>query len=92
LVAPDGRLAEGNGIVNVAGYYIHWPILQARPDLVSAVHVHIPRNVVSSSPSRKNLAFSLRTMPFLMMKRSKFKAWRQDQGLQLAWEKTAVSS
>ena len=40
LVAPDGSLAEGDGFVNVAGYYIHQPILAARPDAVSAVHVH----------------------------------------------------
>ena len=52
LVAPDGRLAEGNGIVNVAGYYIHWPILQARPDLVSAVHVHTGWGTPFSSECR----------------------------------------
>ena len=40
LVGPDGELVEGDGLINVAGYYIHQPILEARPDLVSAVHVH----------------------------------------------------
>jgi len=40
LVGPDGKLVEGEGFVNLAGYYIHQPILEARPDLVSAVHVH----------------------------------------------------
>jgi ribulose-5-phosphate 4-epimerase/fuculose-1-phosphate aldolase len=40
LVGPDGNLVEGEGFVNMAGYYIHHPILKARPDLVSAVHVH----------------------------------------------------
>jgi ribulose-5-phosphate 4-epimerase/fuculose-1-phosphate aldolase len=40
LVAPDGSLAAGTGFVNVAGYYIHYPILRTRPDAVSAVHVH----------------------------------------------------
>ncbi len=40
LVGPDGKLAEGDGIINVAAYYIHQPILAARPDAVSAVHVH----------------------------------------------------
>lgn len=40
LVGPDGKLVEGEGFVNIAGYYIHQPILEARPDLVSAVHVH----------------------------------------------------
>jgi ribulose-5-phosphate 4-epimerase/fuculose-1-phosphate aldolase len=40
LVDPNGKLAEGDGFVNVAGYYIHYPILRTRPDAVSAVHVH----------------------------------------------------
>jgi ribulose-5-phosphate 4-epimerase/fuculose-1-phosphate aldolase len=40
LVGPDGELAEGDGYVNVAAYYIHHPILVARPDAVSAVHTH----------------------------------------------------
>ena len=40
LVGPDGKLVEGEGIINVAGYYIHYPILAARPDVVSATHVH----------------------------------------------------
>ena len=40
LVGPDGQLVDGDGFVNLAGYYIHQPILEARPDLISAVHVH----------------------------------------------------
>ncbi|MFT7090827.1 MAG: ribulose-5-phosphate 4-epimerase/fuculose-1-phosphate aldolase [Candidatus Azotimanducaceae bacterium] len=40
LVDPDGNLVEGEGFVNIAGYYIHHPILRTRPDAVSAVHVH----------------------------------------------------
>lgn len=40
LVGPDGELAEGEGAVNMAAYYIHHPILMARPDVVSAVHTH----------------------------------------------------
>jgi ribulose-5-phosphate 4-epimerase/fuculose-1-phosphate aldolase len=40
LVGPDGELAEGDGGVNLAAYYIHHPILTARPDAVSAVHTH----------------------------------------------------
>jgi ribulose-5-phosphate 4-epimerase/fuculose-1-phosphate aldolase len=42
LVGPDGRGVRGptdNG-VNFAAYNIHWPILDARPDLVSAAHTH----------------------------------------------------
>lgn len=40
LIGPDGELVEGNGVINRAAYYIHHPILMARPDLVSATHVH----------------------------------------------------
>ncbi|MFT5444078.1 MAG: ribulose-5-phosphate 4-epimerase/fuculose-1-phosphate aldolase [Myxococcota bacterium] len=40
LVGPDGKLVEGDGIINMAAYYIHHPILAARPDAVSATHVH----------------------------------------------------
>jgi len=40
LVGPDGALVEGQGSVNMAAYYIHHPILEARPDAVSAVHTH----------------------------------------------------
>ena len=46
LVGPDGRVAEGkagspSGEVNTAGYNIHWPVHEARPDAVSAAHTHI---------------------------------------------------
>jgi len=40
LVGPDGELAEGEGFINTAAYYIHHPLLVARPDVVSATHVH----------------------------------------------------
>lgn len=40
LVGPDGELVEGKGVINPAAYYIHAPILNARPEAVSAVHVH----------------------------------------------------
>jgi len=42
LVGPDGRIVEGpeGARVNTAGYNIHAPILEARPDLVSAAHTH----------------------------------------------------
>ncbi len=45
LVAPDGTVAEGKagspgGMVNTAGYNIHFPVHQARPDVVSAAHTH----------------------------------------------------
>jgi ribulose-5-phosphate 4-epimerase/fuculose-1-phosphate aldolase len=40
LIGPDGRLVEGGGSIVSAAYYIHMPILKARPEVVSAVHVH----------------------------------------------------
>ena len=40
LVGPDGDLVEGKGPINIAGYYIHAPILAARSEAVSAAHVH----------------------------------------------------
>ena len=42
LVGPDGELLEGGNGTNWPGYYIHWPILAARPDVVSAAHTHTP--------------------------------------------------
>ena len=40
LVGPEGSLVEGEGAINTAAYHIHHPILAARPDAVSACHVH----------------------------------------------------
>jgi ribulose-5-phosphate 4-epimerase/fuculose-1-phosphate aldolase len=40
LVGPEGELVDGEGGINTAAYYIHQPILEARPDAVSATHVH----------------------------------------------------
>ncbi len=42
LVGPDGRVVEGPGTggINQAAHNIHWPVLNARPDLVSAAHTH----------------------------------------------------
>lgn len=42
LVAPDGVIASTNGRVNRAGYHIHNPIYQARPDVISVAHGHSP--------------------------------------------------
>lgn len=40
LIDPKGNLVEGLGPINDAAYFIHTPLLTARPDVVSAVHVH----------------------------------------------------
>ncbi len=41
LVGPKGAETAEEGI-NYAAFNIHWPILTARQDLVSAAHVHTP--------------------------------------------------
>ncbi len=44
LVGPNGHVVAGptTGGINAAAYNIHWPILDARPDVVSAAHTHTP--------------------------------------------------
>src|ERR1700694_3039354 len=41
LVRPDGSI-EGDGFINMAAYYIHAPVHEARPEIVSAAHCHTP--------------------------------------------------
>jgi ribulose-5-phosphate 4-epimerase/fuculose-1-phosphate aldolase len=41
LVRPDGSV-EGGGHINMAAYYIHAPVHDARPEIVSATHCHTP--------------------------------------------------
>ena len=40
LTGPDGELVGGGAGTNWPAFYIHWPILNARPDIVSVVHTH----------------------------------------------------
>lgn len=42
LVGPDGSLVEGVGEINPAAHHIHWPVHDARADIVCAVHTHTP--------------------------------------------------
>ena len=42
LIGPDGTLRSDGAGANRPAYYIHWPILAARPDLVSVAHTHTP--------------------------------------------------
>lgn len=41
LVHADGSI-DGGGHINVAAYYIHAPVHEARPDIVAAAHCHTP--------------------------------------------------
>lgn len=40
LVGPDGEVLEGDRSFNHTAYRIHWPIHEARPDVVAAAHTH----------------------------------------------------
>ncbi|MEU7043803.1 class II aldolase/adducin family protein [Streptomyces varsoviensis] len=40
LVNEQGEVVEGKGAVNLAGFYIHSAVHQARPDVVAAAHTH----------------------------------------------------
>ncbi len=46
LVDPDGHVVDAPGGldtgINTAGYNIHWPLHEARPDVISACHTHTP--------------------------------------------------
>lgn len=46
LVNPDGKVVDAPGGIdtgiNISGYNIHWPLHEARPDVVSACHTHTP--------------------------------------------------
>jgi len=42
LVGPEGKVVEGKGGINQAAHNIHWPVHEARPDIVSAAHTHTP--------------------------------------------------
>ncbi len=42
LVGPDGTVVDGHGEINITAWRIHWPIHEARPDVVCAVHTHTP--------------------------------------------------
>ncbi|MEZ5492878.1 MAG: class II aldolase/adducin family protein [Gammaproteobacteria bacterium] len=53
LVGPNGELVEGEGFINIAGYFIHHPILEARPDLISAAHVHTGWGTPFSAEARR---------------------------------------
>jgi ribulose-5-phosphate 4-epimerase/fuculose-1-phosphate aldolase len=42
LVGPNGKVVEGEGFINQAAHNIHWPIHEARRDIVAAAHTHTP--------------------------------------------------
>ena len=46
LVGPGGAIVDANGnadpTINITAYNIHWPIHEARPEIVCAAHTHTP--------------------------------------------------
>ena len=46
LVGPEGTIVDANGNdspeINITAYNIHWPIHEARPEVVCAAHTHTP--------------------------------------------------
>ena len=40
LVGPTGAVIEGDGRYNTTAHHIHWPIHEARPDVIAAAHTH----------------------------------------------------
>lgn len=42
LVGPDGAVVDGDRPYNTTAHHIHWPIHEARPDVVAAAHTHTP--------------------------------------------------
>ena len=52
LIGPDGSLVEGGRGTHWPGYYIHWPILASRPDIVSAAHAHTPYGTPFAAEAR----------------------------------------
>lgn len=52
LVAPDGTVDGDPRVVNRAGYHIHRPLHDARPDVVAAAHTHTAWGTPFSSERR----------------------------------------
>ena len=63
LVQPDGSVA-GGGHINDAAYYIHGPIHEARPEVVSAVHCHTPYGTPLSANVTELLPISQESCAF----------------------------
>ncbi|CAN5670704.1 hypothetical protein BH11ACT6_BH11ACT6_26280 [soil metagenome] len=63
LVRPDGSV-EGGGHINDAEYYIHGPIHDARPEVVSAVHCHTPYGTPFSANVTELLPISQESCAF----------------------------
>ena len=52
LIGPDGAPLAGPRGANAPAYFIHWPILAARPDILSAAHTHTPHGTPFAAEAR----------------------------------------
>ncbi len=69
LVGPGGRVRDRSGdytgAVNTAGYNIHAPLLEARPEVISAAHTHTPYGTPWSANVRPFSAISQESCAFV---------------------------
>jgi len=63
LVQPDGSVADG-GRINMAAYYIHAPLHEARPDVIAAAHCHTPYGTPFSASVTKLVPISQESCVF----------------------------
>ena len=63
LVRADGSV-EGGGHINMAAYYIHAPVHEARPDVVAAAHCHTPYGTPFSATVAKLAPISQESCAF----------------------------
>lgn len=63
LVRPDGTI-EGGGHINMAAYYIHAPVHEARPGIVAAAHCHTPYGTPFSTNVTRLLPISQESCAF----------------------------
>jgi ribulose-5-phosphate 4-epimerase/fuculose-1-phosphate aldolase len=68
LVGPNGKVVDAPGGVdsgiNPAAYLIHWPIHEARPDIIAAAHTHTPYGTPLAARREKILPITQESCAF----------------------------
>jgi ribulose-5-phosphate 4-epimerase/fuculose-1-phosphate aldolase len=65
LVRPDGKTVDGDdSTINPAAHCIHWPIHEARPEIVCAAHTHTPYGTPFAALVRQVEAISQESCAF----------------------------
>lgn len=65
LVGPDGTVVDGDGDINMTAYYIHMPIHDVRPEVVSVAHTHTEYGTPWSATLRPFRAVSQEACSFV---------------------------